>query len=120
MNTLTLPFPPTTGNHQHITARNGRRFLRKDILAWRDMVAYEVLQQDERFLTLAPLSMSMHAYMPDNKRRDLDNICKVVNDALQEAGMILDDSAIRDLHLVHCGVDKINPRVEIHINRIDI
>lgn len=117
--TITIPFPPTTGNHQHVTLRNGRRMLRKDIIAWRDEVSYLVSQMKIRFLTLAPLSMHVDVWMPDNRKRDLDNIAKVVSDALEEAGMILDDSSVHDLHLIKKGVDKIAPRCIISIERLN-
>lgn len=117
--TITIPFPPTTGNHQHIALRNGRRILRKDIIAWRDEVSRLVSKIQIRFMTLAPLSMHVDVYMPDNRKRDLDNIAKVVSDALEESGMILDDSSVCDLHLIKKGIDRIAPRCIISIERVD-
>ena len=45
-----------------------------------------------------PLAMEILVYPPDNRRRDLDNLRKVLCDSLQAAGFYKDDSQIDDLH----------------------
>ena len=110
---VVLPFPPTTGNHQHIQARNGKRFLRPDVVAWRGAVAHEVFSGNVSFLGYEPLKMELRAYMPDKRRRDLGNIEKLVSDALQLSSAILNDELLHEIHLYHCGVDRQNPRIEV-------
>lgn len=61
--------------------------------------------------------MEVLAFMPDAKRRDLDNLLKAPLDAMQHAGIYLDDSQIRRLLIEHAGIDRERPRLEVTINR---
>ena len=108
---IVLPFPPTTGNHQHIQARNGRRFLRKDVVMWRDEVS--ACCSGTSYLSYKPLGVEMRVYMPDNRRRDIGNVEKLVSDALQQSSTILNDELLHEIHLYRAGVDRDAPRVEV-------
>lgn len=44
--------------------------------------------------------VEVHAYPPDRRRRDLDNLLKPVLDALTHEGILLDDEQIDDLRIV--------------------
>lgn len=46
------------------------------------------------------LAVRLDCYPPDRRRRDLDNLPKSILDALQHAGLIVDDSDIDELHIV--------------------
>lgn len=43
------------------------------------------------------LQIELLIYPPDHKRRDLDNVCKVILDTLQRAGIYEDDFKIWNL-----------------------
>lgn len=58
-----------------------------------------------------PVKMVVVFYLPDKRRRDLDNLFKTVSDALNKI-VYHDDSQIRELHLYR-DYDIINPRTEI-------
>lgn len=45
------------------------------------------------------LRLELFVYPPDNKRRDLDNLCKATLDALQYAGIFADDFHIQQLYI---------------------
>ena len=47
----------------------------------------------------ARLAVEIDAFPPDNRRRDLDNVQKVLIDALMHAGLFDDDSQIDSLHI---------------------
>ena len=47
----------------------------------------------------ARLAVEIEAFPPDNRRRDLDNVQKVLIDALMHAGLFDDDSQIDSLHI---------------------
>tara|TARA_R100001594_G_scaffold133587_1_gene174357 strand:+ start:245 stop:532 length:288 start_codon:yes stop_codon:yes gene_type:complete len=49
-----------------------------------------------------PVAVAIQAFPPDRRRRDLDNIQKVLLDALQTAGCFDDDSQINHLE-IHRG-----------------
>lgn len=61
--------------------------------------------------------VDVEAYLPDERRRDLDNIAKTVLDALNGV-LYLDDSQITTL-LVATHVDRERPRVEVHIVELE-
>ena len=47
----------------------------------------------------ARLAVDIQACPPDNRKRDLDNVAKVLIDALMHAGLFDDDSQIDDLRI---------------------
>tara|TARA_R100001594_G_scaffold104467_1_gene139064 strand:+ start:3456 stop:3713 length:258 start_codon:yes stop_codon:yes gene_type:complete len=64
------------------------------------------------------LKVKIDAYMPDKRRRDLDNITKALLDALSHANLFEDDEQIDDLHLIRMGVEKPG-RVEVTVEEIE-
>jgi Holliday junction resolvase RusA-like endonuclease len=54
------------------------------------------------------------AYLPDRRRRDIDNISKQFLDGMNKSGVYVDDSQVGELH-VFAEVDKEHPRVEVTV-----
>lgn len=93
---ITLPWPPST-NHYWIAAR-GRVILTAEARAYH----YAILRVVGPFLR-APegrLRVELHAYPPDHRKRDLDNLQKVLLDSLTRAKFWIDDALIDDLRIV--------------------
>jgi crossover junction endodeoxyribonuclease RusA len=61
--------------------------------------------------------MTVFAYPPDRRTRDLGNLDKALSDALQFAGVIADDGDIDDLHYIRGGVYK-GGRLKVMIEEI--
>ena len=61
--------------------------------------------------------VDVDAYLPDERRRDLDNIAKTILDAMNGV-LYLDDSQITTL-LVATHVDRERPRVEVHVVELE-
>ena len=93
MITLTLPYPPTV-NHLYSVV-NGRKVLsakgREYIRQVHDTVRNQLGAC--RF-GAARISYTVNVYPPDNRRRDLSNLVKAVEDALTKAGLWDDDSQV--------------------------
>lgn len=51
----------------------------------------------------ARLAVTIDAYPPDNRRRDIDNLPKSVLDALQHAGVFDDDAQVDRLTVERCS-----------------
>lgn len=49
------------------------------------------------------VAVSVLAWMPDHRRRDLDNLLKATLDALVHAGVIFDDGLVDDLRIRRAG-----------------
>lgn len=97
--TIALPYPPTTGNH---TAKRGKHGHYTDpaITRYRWDVAVIARQQGAAKRLDGSLRVVAEISPPDRRRRDLDNVFKVVADALTHAGVWLDDHQIDDLRLI--------------------
>jgi crossover junction endodeoxyribonuclease RusA len=96
---LTLPWPPSINHAKHFW--RGRVVTSKAAVAYRKAVAEEVLQNHRaKSLGSARLEVHIQAFPPDRHRRDLDNIQKVLLDALQAAGLFDDDEQIDYLSIL--------------------
>ena len=66
--------------------------------------------------------LDVRVWLPDRRRKDLDNVLKVVMDGLVRGGRLLlhDDSFVhvRSVRCWHAGYDAANPRVEIRITEV--
>jgi crossover junction endodeoxyribonuclease RusA len=91
MFTLEMPYPPSF-NHAY-TMWQGRRILSAENRQYRQHIRQQVRQAGARTL-LGPLAVRLELYPPDLRRRDCDNAEKMILDALQQAGLFVDDSQI--------------------------
>lgn len=107
---LVLPFPPSL-NHLWRNV-SGRTLLSAAGRRYRASVAKAaLLARPERFGD-AEVALRIVAFVPDRRRRDLDNILKAALDGMQHAGLYDDDSQIVDLRIRRGGVDRAAPRLE--------
>jgi len=98
---LTLPFPPSVNTYWRSVVINGRVrvLISKKGREYRKAVAAAVAGTKWKGGSRR-LAVDIHAYMPDNRRRDLDNLLKAALDALSSAGIYEDDSQIDLLHIL--------------------
>lgn len=104
---LYLQFPPTLndyyGNHGHV------KYVKKKGKAFKRAVRQEVMETLGVFETITePMNCEVTLYMPDRRRRDLDNYMKALLDSLSPdpkedwSGLWEDDSLIDQL-TIHRG-----------------
>ena len=90
---LTLPYPPSINHYwrrvgpRTLISREGRTF-RRNVCALLGGSGARKPPAGGR------IALAMDAFPPDRRRRDLDNLQKSVLDALEHAGVYLDDSQI--------------------------
>ena len=87
---MTLPFPPTVNTYYrrvgHMTKISAKgRAYREEIIS---IIGPQFPTMTGR------LEVQVHAYVPDARRRDLDNLFKSLLDALEHAGVYKDDGQI--------------------------
>ncbi len=111
MNELILPWPPSV-NHYWRSVR-GRLLISAAGRAYRQQVIAAAFS-GARFGS-AKVCVSIQAWVPDNRRRDVDNLLKAPLDALCHAGVYDDDSQIVELSIKRAGLDRDNPRLEITV-----
>ena len=97
---LNLPWPPSINHYYRrvgahtLISREGRRYRMTVVGQVRPCCA-----QPQR----GRLQVTIQAHPPDQRRRDLDNIQKSLLDALQHAGVYVDDSQIDSLSTHRCA-----------------
>ena len=91
-----LPYPPSINHYYRrvgfrtLISREGRCY-RREVVA--RLAARRVNPLRGR------LSVVVHVFPPDRRKRDLDNALKCLLDSLQHAGVFVDDSQIDDLRI---------------------
>ena len=92
---IELPWPPSVN---HYWRRQGSRyFVSSEGKTYKDSVYYLCAQYRGLFKASERLFLSIDAYPPDKRGRDLDNLFKAVLDSLQYAKIYEDDSQIDHL-----------------------
>jgi len=101
---LCIPWPPSA--NRYYRAVKGRSILSKEARDYRELIkAMMPMAQPLE----GRLSVTVYAYPPDQRKRDLDNMLKQTLDALQHAGIYVDDSQIDRLSIErkgHCSGGK--------------
>ena len=94
---LNLPFPPSVNTYWR--TYNGRMPISEKGRAYRKAVADQVLIQRGNKHYEGKVKMTIEAFRPDKRKRDLDNLLKAPLDALTHAGVYMDDQLIVDLRI---------------------
>ena len=94
---FTLPWPPSVNRYYRNVA--GITKISAEGRAYRQAVINLLAEARTAPPMAAPVAVSIEAFMPDKRRRDLDNLLKGLLDAMTHAGVWLDDSQVVDLRI---------------------
>ena len=94
---LTLPWPPSVNTYWRMF--KNRMIISEAGRKYRVAVSEQVFLQTKGKFTSGKLKVTIEAWRPDNRRRDLDNLLKAVLDSMGHAGLYIDDSLIVDLRI---------------------
>ena len=108
---LQLPWPPSVNRYWRSV--NGRVLIAAAGRKYRTDVELVMRLSGRRGIGAVPVNVTIDAYYPDLRRRDIDNLLKAPLDALTAAGMWDDDSQVQELSIRKAGMDRHNPRLEI-------
>ena len=104
-----LPVPPTVNKAYATVGKTGRRVLSKEGRDYKDLVRYLIYEQGKPVLPIVKrVTLECKYYPSDKKRRDLDNMGKLLLDALGSEkkkgykGIYKDDSQIDYLSFERC------------------
>lgn len=103
MYTITLPFPPSVNNYWR-TFR-GRMIVSARGRAYRQAVAAACYQTGMPKQMTGRLAVTIDAYPPDRRRRDISNLEKAIGDSLEAVGVFADDEQIDDLRITRRDVE---------------
>ena len=93
---LTLPWPPSV-NHYWMRNKNGSMRICQAGIDFRNATSGNALLSGitpGKVLFTGHVHVSITAFPPDRRKRDVDNILKCVLDALGKAGVYTDDSNV--------------------------
>lgn len=97
MKKITLPYPPSVNTYWR--NYNGRTIISAKGREYREVVVHNLSYDPDPEMFMGAVKVSIIAYRPDKRKRDLDNILKAPLDALSYAGIWQDDSQIVDLSI---------------------
>ena len=103
--TLTLPWPPSV-NHYYARNRNGSTRISEAGRAYRWRVVAECRKAGLAKALPGRVHVAITAHPPDARRRDLDNTLKATLDAMQYAGVYVDDAQVDHLSIERGAVEK--------------
>lgn len=113
--TARLPYPVSVN---HVWQRAGTRtYLNPKVVNYRIECALLLANQPSFGKCL--VYMKIYMFPPDKRRRDLDNICKVVLDTLSYCKIYEDDSQIHKMFLEKCKPDGKEGFLEIEIGNLE-
>ena len=103
--TLTLPFPPSVNHYKQPgrlrKSKSGHFYTKMVNTPQTNRYYYEVWfklrSEGVKSFHSATISMEVDVYPPDARKRDISNILKVLEDALQKGGVYDDDYQIARL-----------------------
>jgi len=109
---LKLPWPPTANTYWR---RNGNRyFISEKGLTFRDKVCFSCRAYKGNFKAEDKLAVTILAYPPDKRKRDLDNLLKCTLDSLQHAQIFVDDNQICELTIIR--MDALSNGLSVNIS----
>ena len=104
-----------------INRRTGKPFIMSEPATklWQKTAHFELLQQFKGYrVSLYPVTVTMVFYFDSMRRRDIDNCCASVMDALKRAEIIEDDdyAHVDCIQLQYGGLDRKDPRCEVYLD----
>src|SRR3990167_3378237 len=110
-----LSIPPSV-NHMYGRTRFGKTYKTIKGKDWQEEAAWELkISAKGEKTPFDRIGVTMEVFFPDNRKRDIDNLLKLTGDAIQESGIIKNDSDIMEWRVCKMEPDKLRPRIEVEI-----
>ena len=117
--TFTVPGVKTKQRPRHA----GRRvYTPKATAAYEALVSFHASISGVQVGRREACEVRCRIWTPDRRKRDIDNILKIILDGLVSVGALDDDTitVVRKLSGEWMGVDKENPRVEVTVRVLEL
>jgi len=110
-----LPWAVLASTNDRVNRVGDRLRLTRHYRAAKEAARAWVASQTRRDpVLIGPVEVRLRFWLPDQKRRDPDNLLKLIHDAM--SGIVYhDDHQIRRQMWEVAGVDRVIPRVEIEV-----
>ncbi len=113
---LRLSRIPVPKSNRYIRRRGGRVFKPPRVRNWEVRALWEIKQQYKGKPIDTKVSVDITLTLPNNRKRDIDNMLKSLWDVLEKGGVIKNDNLIYEVRTVK-RVVKGEEGVEIRIKR---
>jgi len=97
---LYLSSLPVPKSNRYVRRRDGRVFRPARVLHWEARALWEIKNQYEGEVIDYPLSVEVFFFLPDRRKRDIDNMLKSLWDVLEKAGVFKNDDLIHETKTV--------------------
>ena len=87
----TLPVPKS---NRYIRRKNGQVFKPPRVIHWESRALWEIRNQFDGDSFKKPVSVEVYFFLPDRRKRDIDNMLKTLWDILEKANIIENDNLI--------------------------
>lgn len=117
---LVLPWPPSVNRlWRHVQiGRSVRTIVSREGRGYKVAVWTACLEQGAPKGIQGKVALKIKLEPPDKRKRDIDNCCKALLDALTYSGVWIDDSQVDDLHIYRADTVP-NGRVTVEIWRME-
>ena len=104
---LTLPYPPSLNQLYKITCKPfPKKYLSAKGKEYKLKIKEYIAANDLVLKANIPLKVSITITPPDNRKRDIDNLFKILFDSLTDSQFWEDDSYVRELHVDYAPPQK--------------
>lgn len=122
---LILPLPPSV-NHSHHNINRGGRLMKVKSAATKDFIleagwATKIWMKKAKWIRpewRVKVVLNIWIYWPDNRKRDSDNLMKILLDSLK--GIAFEDDRQALPRIMDFAVDQKNPRLEIELRAMEV
>ncbi len=101
---LFITKPPKGKANRYIRQKNGAVFKPWLVTSWEALALWEIQNQLKENAFNSPFSCEVSVdiviFLPDKRRRDIDNMLKTLWDTLEKADVIENDNLIHEVHTI--------------------
>jgi len=97
---LYLSSLPVPKSNRYVRKRNGQVFRSPRVVLWESRAVWELSKQYKGSPFSFPISVEVYFFLPDNRKRDIDNMLKTLWDVLEKANIIANDNLIHETKTV--------------------
>lgn len=120
---IELDYPPSL-NSLYNVGKYGQMYKTDEGKAYLEKVGFLIKNEfkDVRFDRDNRCEVEIRVWFPDNRVRDLDNLIKVLQDAIEASGVMENDcwQVLFRLSLEAMGIDRTNPRIILEMKESDM
>ncbi len=102
-------------NQKYARSRNGQNILSEKYRNAKTMAAVLLRSQSRGRSYAVPCALTLQFHVPDNRQRDCGNHLKLLSDALEQSGVVANDTLFHDIRILRSGLSRETPGVLVEV-----